>query len=199
MPLYSSPREMRPTRLLIAALAALVAASGAHAQTRLSPAPRVLFAASDWVKTNDGAYAQVETTVTYDPVAGEYVRESRADGVTLSRVVRATSVAGPTPAEAAASRRLIETHPEIAALIGAASGAVTIDGGFPLVREAGHACGPGGRCASYDVFQSTPDGRERIRYVVVDLRAGRVLDADADPDADSNLAHPRARRESRRY
>ncbi len=186
-------------RFLAAALAALVATAGAHAQqARLSPAPRVLFAVSDWVKIDDGTYAQVETTVTYDPTAGEYVHESRADGAVLSRAVRTTSVAGPTPTEAAVSIRMIEGHPEIAALIGAASGAVTVDGGFPLVREDGHACGPGGRCATYDVFATTADGRERLRYVIVDLRAGRVLDADADPDAESNLAHPQARRESRR-
>ena len=190
---------MPPLRPLAAALAALLATAGAYAQNaRLSQQPRVLFAVSDWVKTDDGAYAQVETTVTYDPTAGEYVHESRAGGTVLSRAVRTTSVAGPTPTETAVSVDMIKSHPEIAALIGAASGAVTVDGGFPLVRETGHACGPGGRCATYDVFASTPGGRERVRYVIVDLRAGRVLDADADPDAESNLAHPQAHRESRR-
>ena len=49
-----------------------------------------------------------------------------------------------------------------------------------------------------DVFETTP-GRpaERLRYVIVDLRTLRVLDADADPEADTNLAHPAARRQSR--
>lgn len=187
-------------RLIPVALVAILLCGAPKAQeARLTQAPRVLFAVSDLVKNNEGEHVQIETTVTYNPAAGEYLHESRdAQGRVLSRVIRSTSVAGPTPAEARFSRRMIETHPEIAALIASANGDVTIDGGFPLVREAGHPCGPGGRCASYDVFVSGPDGRKRLRYVIVDLRQGRVLDADADADLDSNLAHPDARRQSRR-
>lgn len=189
-----------PTRSLFIALASVLLATASHAQeARLTQGPRILFAISDVVKNNDGEHVRIETTITYDPVAGEYVHETHdAEGSLLSRATRSTSVAGPTPTEAEVSRRLIETHPEIAALITEAEGAVTIDGGFPLVREAGHACGPGGRCASYDVFVTTPDGRQRLRYVIVDLRGVRVLDADSDSDLDSNLAHPDARRQSRR-
>ena len=76
------------------------------------------------------------------------------------------------------------------------AGPVTVDGGFPLVREAGHPCGPGGRCLQYDVWAGPGGSPERVRYVVVDLRAGRVL--PLDPDAGGNLAHPDARRQSRR-
>lgn len=161
-------------------------------------APRVLLAVSDSVKGDDGVYLRLQTVVTYDPVAGEYAYETRdADGTVRSRTVRTVSVAGPTDAEAQAARQRITAHPEIARLAGAASGTVTIDGGFPLVREAGHPCGPGGRCVTYDVFETTAAGRRRLRYVVVDLRADRVLDADADAQRDSNLAHPDARRQSR--
>ena len=56
---------------------------------------------------------------------------------------------------------------------------------------------PGGRCALYDVWETVDGSLERIRFVIVDLRNVRVLDADADPQADTNLANPAARRQSR--
>ena len=203
---------MPAARFLLPALVAAWLAPAAGAQTAVQPetasaseraalreavrAPRVLFAVSDSVKGDDGVRRRIDTVVTYDPVAGEYAHELReADGRVLSRAVRATSVAGPTADEARWARAEIAAHPEIARLVAAARGAVVVDGGFPLVREAGHPCGPGGRCATYDVFEVSDGGRRRLRYVVVDLRAGRVLDADADPQG--NLAHPDARRQSR--
>ena len=171
------------------------------AVARLSAnAPRVLFAVSDSVKGNDGRRVRIVRTVTYHPAAGEYVDETvAADGRVLARRVEPTSVAAPTPTEWAAARALVAAHPEVAAQIGAEAAPVQIEGGFPLVREAGHPCGPGGRCVLVDVF-ATPPGADarRLRYVIVDLRALRVLDPDADPDADTNFAHPGARRQSRR-
>ncbi len=182
-----------------AALAVLVAAPVRAQEARLSTtAPRVLFTAADSVKSEDGGRIRIVTTLTYDPVSGEYVHEMIAgDGRVLARRIQHASVAAPTPTEAAVGERLIATNAEIAPLIASADGRVLIQGGFPLVREAGHPCGPGGRCATYDVFEVTDTGRRRLRYVIVDFRAARVLDADADPDADSNLANPAARRQSR--
>ena len=192
---------MSAARLLAVALLAALAAPLGSAQTpRVSAsAPRVLFAVTDSVKTDDGRRARVTRTVTYDPVAGTYTDQTvDAAGETLRRSVRAVSVAGPTPAEREAARALVAAHPDIAPLIAAARGPVRVEGGFPLIREAGHPCGPGGRCVTMDVFETSPDGpRRRLRYAVVDLRALRVLEADADPEGDSNLAHPAARRQSR--
>lgn len=187
-------------RPLAVALLAALAAPLAGAQSPRVSAPRVLFAVSDSVKADDGRRVRMVRTVTYDPVSGEYVDETvGADGRVVARSVRETSLAGPTPAEAEAARALVAGHPEIAPLIAAAEGTVHVEGGFPLVREAGHACGPGGRCVTVDVFETAPgEPPRRLRYVVVDLRALRVLDADADADADSNLANPAARRQSRR-
>ncbi|PAP76730.1 hypothetical protein [Rubrivirga marina] len=193
---------MSAHRLLVAALLAVltVPAVGAQALRVNASAPRVLFAVTDSVKTDDGTHARITRTVTYDPVAGTYTDETvDADGATLSRDVRSTSVAAPTEAELDAARLLVARHPEVAPLIDAAGGEVHVEGGFPLVREAGHPCGPGGRCVTVDVFEVTPEApARRIRYAVVDLRTLRVLDADADADADSNLAHPAARQQSRR-
>ena len=137
--------------------------------------------------------------MTYDPVAGTTTdRTTGMDGHVFRESVRMSSVIAPTPDEAEAARMLTASHSDIAPLIAGARGTVHVEGGFPLVREDGHPCGPGGRCVLMDVFETTP-GRpaERLRYVIVDLRTLRVLDADADPEADTNLAHPAARRQSR--
>ncbi len=180
------------------ALVALSAPAGAQAALR-ADAPRVLFASADSVKTNEGHRDLVTRTVTYFPARGEYVDES-VDGAgrVLSRRVRLTSTAGPTPQEQELARALVAEHPEVAPRIARAQGTVHVEGGFPLVREAGHPCGPGGRCVTVDVFETAPgQPARRIRYAIVDLRTLTVLDADAHPQGDSNLANPAARRQSR--
>ena len=180
---------MNAVRLTAIALAVLAVVPVRAQEARLSTtAPRVLFTVSDSVKTEDGGRSRLVTTMTYDPVSGEYVHEvADGAGALLRRRVLASSTAALTPTEAAVAERLIA----------AAEGRVVISGGFSLLREAGHPCGPGGRCATYDVFEVIGPVRRRLRYVVFDLRAVRVFDADADSDADSNLANPAARRQSR--
>lgn len=192
---------MPAARWLTAVLAVLFVVPVAGAQPlRLSASsPRVLFSVSDSVKTDRGVRERVTRTVTYDPVAGTTTdRTTGTDGHVFRESVRMSSVIAPTPDEAEAARMLTASHSDIAPLIAGARGTVRVEGGFPLVREDGHPCGPGGRCVLMDVFETTP-GRpaERLRYVIVDLRTLRVLDADADPEADTNLAHPAARRQSR--
>ena len=192
---------MPAVRVFAAALLAVLAAplAGAQAPRLSASAPRVLFAATDSVKTDGGRRERVTRVVTYDPVAGTTTdRTTGADGRVLSESVRTTTVIAPTPAEAELARSLVAGHPEIAPLIAASRGTVFVEGGFPLVREAGHACGPGGRCVLFDVYEGLPgQTARRLRYVIVDLRTLRVLDADADPEADGNLANPAARRRSR--
>ena len=186
----------------LAALAVLLAAPPALAQgARLSAtAPRVLFAVADSVKLDDGGRALVRTTVTYDPAAGEYVHLAETGaGRVLSRRVAASTVAGPTAGEDAEAQALVAAHPALARVVAGAEHPVTVRGGFPLAREGG-ACGPGSRCLSYDVVEHPPgEPVRRLRYVVVDLGALRVVEADADPVANSNLATPAARRQSRSW
>lgn len=192
-----------PCRLAaVALLAAPLAAPAAQPAARhaLSAAPRVLHAAFDSVKADGGGYTRVETTVTYDPTAGTYAHVVRdAEGRVLSESVQTTTVAGPTEEEAAAARALIAAHPDVARAAARARRPLVVGGGFPLVREEGHACGPGSRCLTYDVLEPAQAGEapRRVRYVVVDLRHGRVL--PADPVAEGNLAHPAARRQSRSW
>lgn len=194
-----------PLRLATLAAALLVGAPASAQVAGLSPtAPRVLFAVTDSVKLDDGSRARVRTSVTYDPAAGEYVHltERVAPGgaaEVLSRRMATTTVAGPTAAEEAAAQALVAGHPALARVVAAAEHPVTVRGGFPLVREGG-PCGPGSRCLSYDVIEHPPGApARRLRYVVLDLGALRVVSADADPVADSNLAHPAARRQSRSW
>lgn len=192
---------MTAIRLVLATVVATLAAPSAVAQSGSlrADAPRVLYSVSDSVKTDRGVRERITRTVVYDPVAGTTIdRTVTAEGRVLADAVHPSTTIAPTPAEAAMARSLVAEHPEIAPLIARARGTVHVDGGFPLVREAGHPCGPGGRCVMIDVFETSPgDDAERIRFVLVDLRALRVLDADADPETDTNFAHPAARRQSR--
>lgn len=199
------PVFLRPARLAACLLIGGLVGAPALAQVALSPTtPRVLFAVTDSVKLDDGSRALVRTSVTYDPAAGEYVHLAERVGAggaaeVLSRRVATTTVAGPTAAEEAAAQALVAGHPALARVVAAAEHPVTVRGGFPLVREGG-ACGPGSRCLLYDVIEHPPgEPVRRLRYVVLDLGALRVVSADADPVADSNLAHPAARRQSRSW
>ena len=157
------------------------------------------------VKTNDGGTAERRSTLVYDPVAGAYVTTTfDGSGLVLDRTVRRSAMVGPSPAEERTAQSLIRSDAELAALISASLAPVTISGGFPLVREDGHACGPGSRCLMYDVFAVAPPDRRgarsratRLRFVVVDLRAVRLLSNDFDAARDGNFANPEIRARSR--
>ena len=146
--------------------------------------PRVLADGVMTLKGDDGVRVTQRSTMTYDPVAGEYVREvTDADtGRLLERTVLRSTMVRPTPAEDAMAQEIIRADPEVAALIAAARHEVRVEGGFPLVREAGHGCGTGSRCFQYDVYELVPGqlAAERLRYVVVDLRSLSMFSNDFD-------------------
>ena len=166
---------------------------------------RVLGEQTERVKTNGGGLAERRSTLVYDPVAGEYVKTTFDEaGLVLDRTVRRTLMIGPSPAEERTAQALIRSDDELATRIAASPHPVTVSGGFPLVREEGHACGPGSRCLMYDVFAVAPPVRRgdraratRLRFVVVDLRAVRLLSADFDAARDGNFANPDIRARSR--
>ena len=187
-------------------LIALAATASAQETARVDArTQRVLGDRTEQIKTNDGDIAQRRSTLVYDPVAGEYVKTVyNASGQMLNRTVRRNLMIGPSPAEASRVERLIHTDPELAVLIASAEHPVTVSGGFPLVREEGHACGPGSRCLMYDIFEVTPSeskgdrpSARRIRFVVVDLRSVRLFARDFDPAVDGNFANPAIRERSR--
>ncbi|MEM1055858.1 MAG: hypothetical protein AAGI52_10045 [Bacteroidota bacterium] len=185
-------------------LAFVLAAAPALAQdppSLVTDSPRVLHSATTEVKGPDGAPATYQFRTVYDPVTGEYT-DTVTDvdtGVVLRREVTKTSITSPSKDEHAWARSFIANDPEIAPLIAQAEYPVRVTGGFVLLREEGHVCGPGSRCVQYDILESLPDRKtaNRIRYVVVDLRTGDFVSRDFDPDLDGNLANPIMRQQSR--
>jgi hypothetical protein len=157
---------------------------------------RVLHDLVDDVKLDDGTTARWRFLTTYDPATGitEQVVTDEA-----GRTIRTESGLGgldtPVDGEIAAAEAIIRADPEIAAIMaGVAEPHVT--GGFILHREAGHPCGPGSRCLQFDVISIDREARRntRLRYVIVDLREGRILDRDFDPATEGNSANPNASR-----
>ena len=193
-----------PTPLRLAALTlALLLPGAAAAQSTAAvstSSPRVLADGTDRVKGDDGERIHIRSTATYNPVSGEYelVVTNIDTGEVLRREVSLTNSVQPTEAEEEAAQYIIRQDPEIAALIAAAEHEVVVQGGFPLVREAGHACGPRSRCAMYDVMEIIPGqaAAERIRYVVVDLRTLSLFSNDLDPVNETNFANPAQARSS---
>ena len=192
--------------LALCVLLAISATASAQETARVDArTQRVLGDRTEQVKTNNGAIAERRSTLVYDPVAGEYVKTVYdTSGAVLDRTIRQNLMIGPSPAEAARAERLIRTDIELAEVIASAEHPVTVSGGFPLVREAGHACGPGSRCLMYDIFEVIPPSSKgerssarRLRFVVVDLRTVQLFARDFDPAIDGNFANPAIRERSR--
>ena len=190
---------------LAGALALAVAglAPSAQAQDAIglsATATRVLSDITDTIKDDDGTRVTLRTVLEYDPAAGEYVQTvTEASGSVRSRDTSPTMMVRPTAQEHAAARALIALDPEVAGLMSRSPYPIEIEGGFALVREAGHGCGPGSRCLQYEVIEVVPGeafGR-RVRYVVVDLRTLQLFSNDFDPAVEGNLANPAARAQSR--
>lgn len=194
----------RPHWWLLPALAVATALPcAAQGAARLNPtAPRVFADDVVTIKGDDGAEVTFRATLTYDPVSGDFVSE-RTDvqtGVVIEREVFAPGMMPPSATEEAEVQALIATDAELSALVAAAPRAVTVAGGFPLVREPGHRCDATARCVQYDLFMPRivgPRGADRLRYVVVDLRTLTLVDRDFDPATEGNLANPQYRDESR--
>ena len=186
---------------LVALGAAALAPASAQTAVGLSrTAPRVLSDITDTIKDNDGQYVTLRTVLEYDPAAGEYVQTvTEAGGTLRSRDVSRAMMVRPTRAEDDAARSIISLDAAVAADMSRSVYPVFVDGGFALVREAGHACGPGSRCLQYDVLQSVPGEAfaRRMRYVVVDLQTLALISNDFDPATEGNLANPAARAQSR--
>ncbi|HYE95188.1 MAG TPA: hypothetical protein VD962_03195 [Rubricoccaceae bacterium] len=164
--------------------AALFLAPGAGAQGA-RPAERVLRTWVDPVKLGDGRTVNWHHTVTYDAVTGETIRTTRLDDGTVVTRVPVRPIR-PTLEEIAEARALILAHPEIAALTAPVPSPL-VEGGFVILRNDGGPCGEGSRCLQFEVANPAYTGRDAlIRYVLVDLRAGRVLDADFQPALEGN-------------
>lgn len=183
------------------ALAVLPSAS-AQGTVQLSPtAPRVLADGQSTVKGDDGLPVTLRSSLVFEPTTGTYVRTTTdaATGAVLASETLEAPMIRPSADEEAAAQEIIATDPELAALMAASPHKVTVAGGFPLIREAGHACAAPARCLQYDIFKTVPGqlSGERIRYVVVDLRSLTLVSRDFDAALEGNLANPAIRAESR--
>ena len=149
---------------------------------------RVLRTWVDDVKLDDGTTARWTFTITYDAEAGLYTRTVRDDaGAILEESITPHSLASPTDEEMQQAQAIILANPTLRELYDGAKRPI-LEGGFELVREAGHACGPGSRCLQFDLYDVDDDARrvDRLRYVVVDLRTGELVSADFDAARNSN-------------
>src|SRR5690606_26626417 len=108
-------------------------------------------------------------------------------GALVERTVLPPSLMSPNEDEIAQARALILNDAELSALYEAAA-EPTLSGGFVLLREEGHPCGPGSRCLQFDMYDVDHAARnvERIRYVVVDLRTNTIVSRNFDPSANGN-------------
>jgi len=184
--------------LMALVLAVLTPATRAQSATALPAGVRVLHDLVDDVKLDDGSTARWRFLTTYDPGSGITEQVVTDEGGRV--MIRHSGLGGldvPAPEEITAAEAIVRADPEIAAIIETVA-QPHVTGGFILQREAGHPCGPGSRCLQFDLLSiDTPARRiSRLRFVVVDLREGRVLFHDFDPAAEGNSANPL---ESRSY
>lgn len=153
---------------------------------------RVLRTWETEVKQDNGELAIWTFTIRYDPVAGLYTRTTRdASGALIERTSSEYSMAAPTEGEIEHAQNLIMNDPEVRQLMDAAQRPI-IDGGFEMVRLDNPHCAEGSRCLQFDVMDMVGPGThvERIRYVVVDMRRGVVLNNNLNPDTESNIRRP---------
>ncbi len=169
-------------------LSALLLGTLPAANAQNATGERVLRSWTTDVKLDDGSRANWTFTVTYDADAGEYIRTIIDEsGGLIERRVTNLAMMGPTPEELDVARAIILADPELSVLYEQADNP-ELTGGFALVREEGHPCGPGSRCLQFDMFDVDTTARRvnRIRYVVVNMRDGTLVSKDFDPSADGN-------------
>jgi hypothetical protein len=183
-----------PPRFTLALLALAFTALGTATPARAQNAANVQVVRDyvDEVKLADGTSAQWRIVTTFDPSSGEIVRTvSDESGRVLERTATTSTLQRPSLDEVARAEALVRADPEVAALIASAQQPV-VQGGFVLLREEGHPCGPGSRCVQFDVADVHEAERrvERLRYVVVDLRTDRIVSNDFDPATEGNVRRP---------
>lgn len=142
----------------------------------------------DEVKLDDGSMTMWTFTITYDAEAGLYTRTvTDQTGALIEQVESPWSMASPTAEEIERARTILLDDAELQGVYGSASNP-SLTGGFELVREEGHPCGPGSRCLQFDLLNKDLQGQmSRLRYVVVNLQDGRIVSRDMNPSLEGNL------------
>lgn len=167
-------------------LALLVAAPAVIAQNASNE--RIIRSWEDEVKLEDGTETTWTYTVTFNTDTGEYTRTIVDNsGLEIQRTVQTSSMISPSEEEISIARDIILSDSELGALYNEANNPV-LSGGFVLLREEGHPCGPGSRCLQFDMMDVDEAAREveRIRYVIVDVRTNELVSSNFDPANNGN-------------
>ncbi|MDX1439026.1 MAG: hypothetical protein R3284_03895 [Rubricoccaceae bacterium] len=171
------------------ALLLLVSASfGQIVRAQDASSERVIRTWVDQVKQDDGSEIEWTYTVTFNTDTGIYVRTIvDENGVLVQRTVQPSSLISPNQEELAMARDIILNDAELSGLYNSARNP-ELSGGFVLLREEGHPCGPGSRCLQFDMYDNDDAGHliDRIRYIIVDVRTETIVSRDFDPDANGN-------------
>ena len=161
-------------------LGLLAFAPATSAQDRASQdrAPRLLSTWEDPVKLPDGSETVYRYEVTYDYDAGVALRTAYDTFGNVVETVELAAPPAPTPQEIEEAIALIQQDDELSAL--AAQRNATVEGGFLLYGDQVEACAAPARCLQFDIIG--PDRIESVRFVVVDLRTGAIVERDLFPD-----------------
>ncbi|MDX1439022.1 MAG: hypothetical protein R3284_03875 [Rubricoccaceae bacterium] len=176
--------------LSIAAFVALLTAPPLLAQDFNSE--RVLRTWQTDVKLQSGDIDRWTFTIAYDPVEGLYTRTAvDTSGRVVDSIASEFSMAAPTEGEIEYARQLILTDRELQPLIDSAARPF-VEGGFELVRRDNPSCSAGSRCLQFDLMDAVVPGEhiKRIRYIIVDMRTGQILDRDVNPVTEANIRRP---------
>ena len=167
---------LKPLALGLAALAlGLMLAPSASAQDR---APRLLNTWEDPVKLPDGSETVYRYEVTYDYDTGVALRTAYDTFGNTVEVKEMAQAPAPSAEEIAEAMAIVQGDAELSAL--AAARNATVDGGFLLYGDQIEACAAPARCLQFDIMG--PDKIESVRFVVVDLRTGQIVERDLFPD-----------------
>lgn len=158
-----------------AAALGLALAPAASAQDR---APRLLRAWEDPVKLADGSEAVYRYEVTYDYDTGLTLRHAYDESGALVETVELSPPTAPLPQEIEEALAIVHADEAVSGL--AARSGARIEGGFILFGDQHPACAAPARCLQFDVM--TPDRTESLRFVVVDLRTGTIVERNLFPD-----------------
>ncbi|MDX1530318.1 MAG: hypothetical protein R3362_02210 [Rhodothermales bacterium] len=158
--------------LLLFALAGL-SASDALAQER---AVRTIRSWEAPVKV-DGRTEMHRVEMAFDYDRGVTIRRVYGPGGDLLEEREVAGQPAPNAEELAAARDLVAADPVLSDLL--ADTGATIEGGFLYNGDTVPACGPTSRCLQFDLIG--PSRAESVRFVVVDLTTGEVVERDLHP------------------
>ena len=170
------PAFMNRLMLVLAVTALCAAAPDAVAQEQST---RLINSWMDPVKLADGTETVYRYEVTLDYATGVTLRRAYdASGALVETVELAHQPAGPTPEEIAEATAIIQEDEEMSALL--ADHNATVEGGFILFADQYPACAEPARCLQFDLMP--PDKIESVRFVVVDVAKGKIIERDLFPD-----------------